>query len=97
MSSNLMGIKHYAVFTFSTTSHALKAEKVMKKREKPFMIIPTPREISASCGLAMKMTPDRLEEYMSILQDEKVHIEEIYRVEEEGRQKHLHKVDFRDK
>lgn len=94
MSSNLMGIKQYAVFTFATTSHALKAEKVMKKAEKPFMIIPTPREISASCGLAMKMTPDRLEEYRDMLQDEKVLIEEIYQVEEEGRQKHLHRIDY---
>ncbi len=94
MNSNLMEISNYGIITFGSTSYALKAEKVMKKFEKPFMIIPTPREISASCGLAIKLDPGFLDEYLQILAREKVPVEEVYMIEEEGRKKILHKISL---
>ncbi|KUG03971.1 hypothetical protein ASZ90_018634 [hydrocarbon metagenome] len=92
MNSNLMNIRNYGIITFGSTSYALKAEKIMKRMEKTFMVIPTPREISASCGLAIKLETGLLDEYLQILAREKVSVEEVYRIEEEGRKKILHKV-----
>lgn len=90
MQEYLMGMRDYGIITFSSTSYALKAEKVMKGWAKTFIIIPTPREISASCGLAIKLEPNYLEEFLQILAQEKVPVEGVYRIVEEGKNKILH-------
>ncbi|MBN2897327.1 MAG: DUF3343 domain-containing protein [Clostridia bacterium] len=40
--------------TFDSTHYAIKIEKRMKDAELKGVIIPTPREVSASCGLSLK-------------------------------------------
>ncbi len=87
-----MEISNYAIITFGSTSYALKAEKIMKNLVKLHMIIPTPREISASCGLALKIDPSFLDECFQILAQEKVPVEEVYRIEEQGKKKVLNKI-----
>ncbi len=94
MSSNLIEIRDYGIITFESTSYALKAEKVMKKMEKDFMIIPTPREISTSCGLAMKFAPDCLEEYLQILARERVPVKMVYSIEEQDKKKKLRQISL---
>ncbi|NLO20798.1 MAG: DUF3343 domain-containing protein [Syntrophomonadaceae bacterium] len=92
MQQNLMEIPNYGIITFASTSYALKAEKVMKGLGKIFMIIPTPREISTSCGLAIKLEPEGLKEFLQILAVEKVPVQGVYRIEEEGKNKILHPI-----
>lgn len=40
------------VFTFSTTTQAMKMEQCMKEAGAPGRLIPVPRQISAGCGMA---------------------------------------------
>ncbi len=40
------------VYSFSTTSEAMKAEKVFRDNQAPGGIIPLPAKIAAGCGLA---------------------------------------------
>lgn len=40
------------VITFHSTTEAMAAEKQLKKLEVPGRLIPTPRQLSAGCGLA---------------------------------------------
>ncbi len=94
MGINLMEISNYGIITFGSTSYALKAEKTIKNMGTPFMIIPTPREISASCGLAIKLEPSFLDECIQILAREKVPIEEAYLIEEQDKKKILHKITW---
>jgi uncharacterized SAM-binding protein YcdF (DUF218 family) len=49
------------VVTFEATSHALRAEKVLKKAGLKVYAIPTPRHLSSNCGIAFKF-PEELEE-----------------------------------
>ncbi|MGI6421273.1 MAG: DUF3343 domain-containing protein [Syntrophomonadaceae bacterium] len=93
MQQNLMEINNYGLITFASTAYALKAEKVMKGLEKIFMIIPTPREISASCGLAIKLETGELNEFLEILAGERVPVQGVYRIEEEGKKKILHAIN----
>lgn len=92
MSSNLMNINRYVVFTFATTSQALKAEKVMQEAGAQFMVMPTLREISTSCGLSLKIPPEYLEEYRQCLLDKKVIIEAVYQVEQDGAERQLERL-----
>lgn len=80
MSTNVFSIKDFFLFTFVSTSHALKAESILKNYSAEFIIIPTLREISSSCGLSIKFAPNNLEEYQSELQRNNVAVEGIYHV-----------------
>lgn len=50
-----------AVFTFPSSHHALRAEKICQEAGLPVLLIPVPREISSDCGVAL-ITPFELQE-----------------------------------
>lgn len=50
------------VVLFHTTTSALRAEKALKKAGLTVKLIPTPRELSSDCGIALRFElPDRAE------------------------------------
>ncbi len=50
--------KPYIVLTFHTTTEAMAMERRCGERGIPGRLIPAPREITAGCGLAWRMTPE---------------------------------------
>lgn len=44
------------IITFHTTADAMTIEKFCQEHEIPGRLIPVPRELSAGCGMAFKMT-----------------------------------------
>lgn len=52
-----------AVLTFFTTTAAMSMEKKCGDYKIPGRLIPVPREITAGCGLAWKMTAEDYEAY----------------------------------
>ncbi len=80
MKKNLFKLKDYGVFTFISTSQALKAERVLKNASADFLIMPTPREISTSCGLAVKVAEGDLNYCWEKLENNKVEIDGAYQV-----------------
>lgn len=85
---SIIRLNNFCLFTFQATSHALKAEKVLKSVDSEFTVIPTLREISTSCGLSIKVRPNNYEAINQILSTHKVPIEAVYKVEKQGK-KHL--------
>lgn len=94
MDKQLLKAPQYCLFTFATTSYALKAERVLKEAAADFMVVPTLREISSSCGLAVKFLPDNLEKYASELKNQKVTIESAYRVQKSGHRNTIEKLEL---
>jgi hypothetical protein len=47
-------VSTYGVVLFHTTSAALRAEKVLQKSGLTVKLIPTPREFSSDCGMALR-------------------------------------------
>jgi hypothetical protein len=80
MKKGLFDFKEYGVFTFISTSQALKAERVLKNASANFLIMPTPREISTSCGLAIKVASVDLASCHDILNSNQVVVEGVYEV-----------------
>lgn len=94
MDNQLLKASQYCLFTFATTSYALKAERVLKEVDADFMVVPTLREISSSCGLSVKFLPDKLEQYASELKNRQVIIESAYRVQRNGHRNTIEKLDL---
>jgi hypothetical protein len=50
----------YSVVLFHSSSHALRAEKVLKRARISNKMIPTPRQLSSDCGMSLRF--DRADE-----------------------------------
>lgn len=68
----------YYVIAFNSTHHAIKGEKLLQEKEFIIKTIPTPREITASCGLSIRFSPNLYEEIKDIIDDNKLDIKGIY-------------------
>lgn len=59
--------ERFFAMVFDSTHHAIKVERKLKETL-PVEMIPTPRSITASCGLSLKITPRDLPEAVRRLQ-----------------------------
>lgn len=57
------------IVLFHTTTAALRAEKVAQKGGLKVKLIPTPRELSSDCGIALRFELDDRESIAQLLED----------------------------
>lgn len=50
-------VEEFHVALFTSVSHALMAEKILKKAGIPCRLIPVPRHISSDCGVCLRFSP----------------------------------------
>jgi len=48
-------VPDYAVILVHSTSHAIQAERVLKRAGLTVKLIPTPRQLSSDCGSAVRI------------------------------------------
>lgn len=60
-------MEEYYLLTFESTHAAIQSEKLLKPAE--VTIMPVPRFISASCGISIRIRPDRRDEAESIFRE----------------------------
>ncbi|WP_026478080.1 DUF3343 domain-containing protein [Alkaliphilus transvaalensis] len=79
--------KGFCVIVFESTHFAIAAESRLKEKAYPIEIIPTPREITASCGLSIKFNPEGLDDIKQEIREGKIGIKGIFQMykKEEGR------------
>ncbi len=69
----------YGVITFKSTHYAIQADSAFKKGNISYRTIPTPREISRSCGLAIKFNLEDYDNIKGIIEKDGLNIEAIYK------------------
>lgn len=93
MDKSLLRTNDYCLFTFESTSHALKAEAHLKNIGADFITIPTLREISASCGLSIKIYCDNRETCYNSMKNDNVSVDGVYHVIKAGNKLQIQKID----
>ena len=68
--------------TFDVTSMALMFEKQCRAAGYEVRVIPVPRQISASCGLACSYPCDKENEIMRVCDEKSIEISERHHMEE---------------
>ena len=68
--------KPCVVLTFSTTTAAMSMEKRCGQNKIPGRLIPVPREITAGCGLAWKMSEEDYEKYKDEVESLNITVEQ---------------------
>lgn len=70
----------YGVILFHTTSSAMRAEKLLLKGGCHIKLIPTPRELSSDCGIAVRFDWGEHERVKSVLYAAGVQIDSIHQM-----------------
>ncbi len=71
----------YGAILFHTTSSVMRAEKLLLKAGYNIKLIPTPREFSSDCGIALRFDWDKCEKVKSVLDAAGVEMEAIHHQE----------------
>lgn len=70
----------FYVIAFDSTHYAIQGEKTLKETDIDVKVIPTPREITASCGLSIRFNPEHYEKVKSVLDEASLSIRGIYKL-----------------
>jgi hypothetical protein len=70
----------YSVVLFHSTAHAIRAEKVLQQSGVPIKLIPTPRQISSDCGMALRFARSDTEFVAVTLKENRVPINGIHAI-----------------
>jgi hypothetical protein len=62
----------YSVVLFHSTAHAIRAEKVLSRAGFEIKMIPTPRQISSDCGIALRFARADTRRAAAILEENQV-------------------------
>lgn len=81
--------EEYGIVTFNSTHHAISGEKIFKDKEIPFKTIPTPREITLSCGLSILFSLEDIDKVKELHSNEILSIKGIYKYTIEGKNKSI--------
>jgi hypothetical protein len=73
-------MSEYGAVLFHTTSSALRAEKVLQRAGLTVKLIPTPREFSSDCGMALRFPWTLSEEVAAALAAARVEMAGIRRM-----------------
>lgn len=70
----------YSVVLFHSTAHAIRAETVLQRAGFTIKMIPTPRQISSDCGMALRFDRADQEAVAASLQENRVPINGIHTI-----------------
>ena len=70
----------YGVALFYTTSSVMRAEKLLIKKGFAIKLIPTPREFSSDCGVALRFDWNQHDQVKTLLETERVEIAAIHQM-----------------
>lgn len=73
---------NYFIIVFNNTHNAIEGEKTLKKEAIAVTIMPTPSQITQSCGISIKFEEKDLNIIENMVQEEKLHIKNIYNKKE---------------
>ena len=70
----------YGVALFHSTAHVMRGEKVLNQAGIRVKMIPTPRQLSSDCGMALRFEQAESERVAAILAENQVPVKGIYPV-----------------
>ena len=82
------------IISFASTNYAMQTEACLKEEGISIQIMPTPREITLSCGLSIKTSVDNLDKIKTLVDNKRITIKALYLLKIIDRQRALEKIDF---
>ncbi len=73
-------MKAYGVILFHTTSGVMQTEKLLLKAGFLIKLVPTPREFSSDCGIAIRFEWSQSESVQSLLTQDNIDFKAVHRL-----------------
>ncbi|MGL5316011.1 MAG: DUF3343 domain-containing protein [Peptostreptococcaceae bacterium] len=81
------------IVSFNSTHHAIRTDKLFGENSIKSTTLPTPREITASCGISIRFLHNDLDNVNSVLKDNNIEFKGIYHIKKiENGQKEVNKI-----
>lgn len=85
-------MEEYLIITFESTNFAMQTESVLKNLEIVNQIIPTPREITRSCGLSIRTPFENYSKIMDLIHSQKIKNKSLYKMKGFGINKIIEEI-----
>ena len=73
--------KEYLLITFPNVTEAMRLEAASEKAKVPGRLIPVPRQIISTCGMAFRAEPGQKQQLADLAAQEKITVEEYFNLE----------------
>lgn len=88
-------MEEFYIITFNTTNFAMQAESMIKGKNIPQQIIPTPRQITLSCGLSIKFSGQYLNEICEMIKGGNIQVKAMYSISGELGERKIKKIEMK--
>ena len=68
------------IVSFNSTHHAIRTDKMLSESGVTSTTLPTPREITASCGISIRFLYNDIEKVSQILKENNVEFKGIFKI-----------------
>lgn len=69
------------IVSFNSTHHAIRTEKILNENNITCTTLPTPREITASCGISIRFLLEDLDTVKNLLVSSEVDYKGIFKIQ----------------
>lgn len=81
------------IVAFNSTHHAIRTDKLLNESNMKVTTLPTPREISSSCGISVRFLKDDIDKVIDIIESNEILYHGIFKIERvEGGKKEVTKL-----
>lgn len=85
-------MEEYYFISFESTNYAMQAESYLKAKNFNIIIIPTPREVSQSCGLSIKFNGGGVDLIKDLVSGGSVKAKGIYQLKKDNGARNVEKI-----
>lgn len=86
-------MNEFGILTFQSTHHAMRAEKVLESEGIKIKTIPTPRDISLSCGLSIRVSVEDIDTIKGLMKNSILEYKGLYYLSTGDGQRRLEKLE----
>ena len=77
-------MKKYYLVTFQNTHEAMKAERESLLKQVKVVVVPTPTQITKSCGISLKVDEENIKNIIKLVKSENIKVKEIFALDGEN-------------
>jgi hypothetical protein len=85
-------MEEFIVITFHSTNFAMQTESYLKSNGIKQQIIPTPREITLSCGLSIRTPIENKDGILDLIKENKITIKKVYKLSGSGKDRIIEEI-----
>lgn len=81
------------IISFNSTHQAIKCDKVFGKNKIDYTVLPTPREISQSCGMSIRFLLEDIDTIKEIIEQNQIEYKAMYKIFKEDGKKQVEEIN----